>query len=203
MPPPSDDSGWQALYLRYGCFLCDLQELAKNHGSLSLNFDKCGLLLPERAPAPTPEVRASFPALFDFRSDGFRIAGSPICNTQFIKSFVDTKFIECVKKLDAIKQVGYRSPRAAHRLMTTCVVKLFGFLGATVPPYFTLLAFAAFDAHVESTFLHLLAPSGFDCSKDRMDRAKLKASLPSPYGCGLFKTFDQASISWWPLLLLV
>ena len=62
-----------ALYLRYGCFLRDLRELALKHGSLSLNFDKCGLLLPERAPAPTPEVRASFPALFDFRSDGFRI----------------------------------------------------------------------------------------------------------------------------------
>ena len=55
--------------------------------------------------------------------------------------------------------------------------------------------FATFDAHVESTFLHLLAPSGFECSQERMDRAKLKASLPSPYGCGLFKTFDQASIS--------
>src|SRR5687767_9800454 len=77
---------------------------------------------------------------------------------------------------------------------TTCVVKLFGFLGATAMLH---AEFATFDAHVVSTFLHLLTPSGFECSQERMDRAKLKASLPSPYGCGLFKTFDQASISWW------
>jgi hypothetical protein len=30
-----------------------------------------------------------------------------------------------------------------------------------------------------------------------MDRAKLKASLPSPYGAGLFKTFDQDCVAWW------
>ena len=30
-----------------------------------------------------------------------------------------------------------------------------------------------------------------------MDRAKLKASLPTPHGVGLFKTSDQGSIAWW------
>ena len=54
-----------------------------------------------------------------------------------------------------------------------------------------------FDQHVEATFLHLLAPSGFECSRERMDRAKLKASLPTPHGVGLFKTSDQGSIAWW------
>ena len=78
MPPPTDPGGWQELYLRYGCFLRDLRDLAVKHGGLRLNMDKCGLLLPPSAPDPNSEVRASFPALFDFRSDGFRIAGSPI-----------------------------------------------------------------------------------------------------------------------------
>ena len=160
-------------------------------------MDKCGLLLPECAPDPSPEVRATFPGLFDFRTDGFRIAGSPIGNASFITKFVESKYFECVRKLDAIKEVGYRSPKAAHRLITTCVVKLMTFLGSTVPPTFTLPVLATFDKYVESTFLHLLCPTGFECSAERMERAKLKASLPSPQGCGLFKTTDQASIGWW------
>ena len=81
--------------------------------------------------------------------------------------------------------------------MTTCVIKLMSFLSSTVPPAFTLPMLSTFDEHVESTFIHLLAPSGFDCSRDRMDRAKLKASLPVPFGCGLFKASDQGSIAWW------
>ena len=72
-----------------------------------------------------------------------------------------------------------------------------GFLSATVPPNFMMPVLRTFDEHVETTFLHLLAPSGFECSQERMDRAKLKASLPSPHGLGLFKTSDQGSIAWW------
>ena len=30
-----------------------------------------------------------------------------------------------------------------------------------------------------------------------LERAKLKAALPTPYGCGLFKATDQAGIAWW------
>jgi len=142
-------------------------------------------------------VRAMFPLLFDFRSDGFRIAGSPIGTSDFISKFVESKLFECIRKLEAIKQIGYRSARAAHRLMTTCVVKLMSFLSATVPPSFMMPILSTFDEHVETTFLHLLAPSGFECSQERMDRAKLKASLPTPHGVGLFKTSDQGSIAWW------
>ena len=154
-------------------------------------MDKCGLLLPPSAPAPNAEVKAMFPSMFDFRSDGFRIAGSPIGTTEFISKFVESKLFECIRKLEAIKQIGYRSARAAHRLMTTCVIKLMGFLSATVPPNFMMPVLRTFDEHVETTFLHLLAPSGFECSQERMDRAKLKASLPSPHGVGLFKTSDH------------
>lgn len=197
VPPPADPAAWQQLYLRYGCFLRDLCDLALQRAGLSLNMDKCGLLLPESAPAPSPEVRAAFPALFDFQTDGFRVAGSPIGKASFIAKFVESKIFESIRKLDAIKEVGYKSPRAAHRLMTTCVIKLTGFLSATVPPSFMLPMLRIFDEHVESTFLHLLNPVGFECSQERMERAKLKASLPSPHGCGLFKTVNQGSVSWW------
>ena len=84
MPPPTDPVDWQALYVRYGYFLRDLRDLALKHSGLSLNMDKCGLLLPASAPPPTAEVRAMFPVLFEFRSDGFRIAGSPIGTADFI-----------------------------------------------------------------------------------------------------------------------
>jgi hypothetical protein len=42
-----------------------------------------------------------------------------------------------------------------------------------------------------------MAPEGMECSQDRFDRAKLKASLPTPFGCGLFKSADQAGTAWW------
>src|SRR5690349_14476521 len=54
-----------------------------------------------------------------------------------------------------------------------------------------------FDQHVEGTFLHLLAPAGFECSQERVDRAKLKASLPTTHGGGLFKTVNQGAVAWW------
>ena len=81
--------------------------------------------------------------------------------------------------------------------MTTCVIKLMSFMAGTVPPAFTLPVLATFDDHVESTFLHLLAPTGFECSQERMARATVKLRLPSPHGCGLFKTSDQGCIAWW------
>ena len=111
----------RSFFIRYGCFLRDLRDLALTRGGLSLNVEKCGLLLPECAPEPSPEVRATFPALFDFRTDGFRIAGSPIGNAAFVTKFVESKLFECLRKLEAIKQVGHKSPKAAHRLMTTYV----------------------------------------------------------------------------------
>ena len=92
IPPPADADGWQALYMHYGCFLRDLRVLAAEYGGLSLNMDKCGLLLPLDAPQPSLEVRATFPPLFDFRSDGFRIAGSPIGTDTLFRSFLNQSF---------------------------------------------------------------------------------------------------------------
>jgi hypothetical protein len=197
VPPPSDPSGWQALYRRYGSFLQDLRSLALRHGGLHLNMDKCGILLPPGAPQPDAETRKSFPTLFDFRFDGFRVAGSPIGTDAFVTSFVETKLLDSLRKLHAIKTVGYQCPRAAHRLLSTCVSKLLGFIAATVPPGLAMPALATFDDHLSAAFLHILAPTGFECSQERMDRAKLKVSLPSSHGCGLFRSADQGSIAWW------
>jgi hypothetical protein len=58
-------------------------------------------------------------------------------------------------------------------------------------------AFFEFDAFIEAAFFEILSSSPIVCSEDRMFRAKLKLHLPTPVGCGLFKTADQGSFSWW------
>ena len=164
---------------------------------LTLNLEKGALLLPAGAPDPTPDVRALFPPQFEFCHDGIRIAGSPIGTDTFMHSFVNDKVAEANIKLNAIAQVGKKLPRESHRLLTSCATKLLSFIAATVPPHITLPELTRFDKHVESTFFRIIAPTGIECSQERCDRAKLKASLPTPFGCGLFKSADQADTAWW------
>ena len=54
-----------------------------------------------------------------------------------------------------------------------------------------------FDAFIEAAFFEILSSSPITCSEDRMFRAKLKLHLTTPVGCGLFKSTDQGSFSWW------
>lgn len=171
--------------------------LSESLAGLKLNQEKGALLLPAGAPLPTPEVRALFPPQFEFRQDGMRIAGSPVGTDSFMLSFVRAKVLEASGKLSAIKLVGRKSPRAAHRLLTSCATKLMSFLAVTVPPDISLPALTQFDLEVEKTFFEIISPSVTACSYERLERAKLKASLPSPSGCGLFKAADQAATAWW------
>jgi hypothetical protein len=199
VPPPASDSfdDWQALYLRYANCLKDLEELSELHAGLRLNPQKGALLLPTGAPLPALEVRAKFPVGFEFRQDGMRIAGSPVGTDAFMHEFLNDKVTETRAKLAAIKLVGRKSPRAAHRLLTACASKLMCFLAATVPPNVSLCAFAMFDQYIEDCFFDILTPTNTICSRERFERATLKASLPPPFGCGLFKVTDQARIAWW------
>jgi len=175
----------------------DIKELSFEIAGLTLNQEKGALLLPSGAPLPTAEVRALFPPVFEFRQDGMRIAGSPIGTDAFMQDFVQAKVVEAGVKLAAIKIVGKKSPHAAHRLLSSCGTKLLSFLATTVPPNICLPFLAAFDTEVEQTFFEIISPSLFSCSKERIDRARLKVSLPSPMGCGLFKATDQGGVAWW------
>jgi hypothetical protein len=199
VPPPIYGSfdAWQALYVRYAHCLHDIKELSFSLAGLRLNQEKGALLLPAGAPLPTPEVRALFPAQFEFRQDGMRIAGSPVGTDTFMRDFIQAKVTEATVKLSAIKLVGRKSPHAAHRLLTSCGTKLLCFLAATVPPNICLPFLSNFDAEVEKTFFEIISSSVIVCSRDRFERARLKASLPSPFGCGLFKAADQGGIAWW------
>ncbi len=195
--PPPASGDWQALYVRYANCLIDIRDLSFELAGLTLNAEKGALLLPRTAPLPTPEVRALFPAGFEFRQDGIRVAGSPVGNVAFMQGFVQAKVSEAKTKLSAIKVVGRKSPQAAHRLLSSCGTKLLCFLAATVPPNISLPFLADFDTEIEHTFLEILSPTPFVCSRERLDRARLKASLPSPFGCALFKSADQGGIAWW------
>jgi hypothetical protein len=199
VPPPASGTfdDWQALYVRYAHCLNDIAVFSLSLAGLRLNQEKGALLLPAGAPFPTPEVRALFPKQFEFRQDGMRIAGSPVGTDAFMRDFVQAKVVEASAKLAAIKLVGRKSPHAAHRLLSSCGTKLLCFLAATVPPNICLPFLHDFDSVVEQTFFEIISPTAFTCSQERMDRAKLKASLPSPIGCGLFKSSDQGGIAWW------
>jgi hypothetical protein len=199
VPPPASGSyaDWQLTYSRYADFLVALERLSFEHAGLSLNLDKAGLLLPPGAPLPSDEVRARFPPLFDFQQQGFRVAGSPIGTDTFMQAFVDEKVKDAQSKVVSIKVLGRKSPRAAHRLLTCCASKLMSYLSATVPPHIVLPSLHKFDAFIEAAFFEILSSSPIVCSEDRMFRAKLKLHLPTPVGCGLFKTADQGSFSWW------
>jgi len=199
VPPPASGSyaDWQLTYSRYADFLVALERLSFEHAGLSLNLDKAGLLLPTGAPLPSDEVRARFPPLFDFQQQGFRVAGRPIGTDTFMQAFVDEKVRDAQSKVVSIKVLGRKSPRAAHRLLTCCASKLMSYLSATVPPHIVLPSLHKFDAFIEAAFFEILSSSPIVCSEDRMFRAKLKLHLPTPVGCGLFKTADQGSFSWW------
>jgi hypothetical protein len=110
---------------------------------------------------------------------------------------VDDKITEARHKIAAIKLVGLKCPRAAHRLLTCCASKLMSYLSATVPPHIMVPALRTFDSLLISAFLDVLSPTPIVCSEDRMLRAKLKLSLPAPAGCGLLKTASKCAFTWW------
>ena len=199
IPPPLSDSyvDWQLTYTLYADFLRELKRLSFEYADLSLNLEKSALLLPFGAPLPSDEVRAKFPPSFDFQQEGVRIAGSPVGTDAYMRMFVDDKIKEAHMKVGSIKVLGLRSPRAAHRLLTCCASKLMSHLSSTVPPHIMLPALRTFDDLIQSAFLQILSSTPIICSEDRMFRAKLKLSLPTPAGCGLFKAATQGSFSWW------
>lgn len=198
VPPPSSDTpdGWETLFTRYAAFLEELKKSALELAGLSLNFDKCGLLLPEFCPSPSPLVRGLFPPGFEFQTRGFRVAGSPIGTMEFMAEFCDSKLRDAASKLQAIKGLGSKSARVTHRLLTSCGTKLLTFLAATVPPSVMSPVLESFDKCINSAFFSALSPVPFECSKARFDRAELRTALPAPFGCGLFRAADQGRAAW-------
>lgn len=69
------------------------------------------------------------------------------------------------------------------------------YLSSTVPPHIMFPALQTFDTFITDTFLLILSP--IVCSEDRLFRAKLKMSLPTPVGCGLTKTHTHCPFAWW------
>jgi hypothetical protein len=196
-PPPLSDTyeAWQACYRRYAEFLSDLKSLAAKLTGLTLNAAKSGLLLPAGAPDPSDEVKLLFPPSFTFTRDGMRIAGSPVGTDAYMSDFVKRKVYEACDKVNTIKGLAKRSPRAAHRLLSACASKLLSFVGSTTPPHITLPLLSHFDDHLQSAFLDVVSPSPLHCSADRLQRAKLKMTLRTPFGCGIFLSAKQAPVS--------
>ena len=134
--------------------------------------------------------------MINYQTNKFRVAGSPIGTRVFMEDFAEKKLAEAVGKLQAIKSLGSKNARATHRLLVTSGTKLMSFLASTVPPSVMLPVLERFDKHVDAVFFATLAPGGFTCSIARHERARLRASLPAPHGCGLFRAVDQGQVAW-------
>jgi len=111
-----------------------------------------------------------------------------------MKEFAEKKLAE--SQVAGDQESGTKNARATHRLLVTCGTKLLNFLANTVPPSVMLSVLERFDNHVDSVFFGTLAPGGVTCSGERLERARLRASLPSPHGSGLFRAADQGKVAW-------
>jgi hypothetical protein len=199
LPPPSEDSltAWQNLYIEYACLLADLKRLSKEDLGLTLNLDKCGLLLPINAPEPAPEVKALFAPGFKFHRDGLRIGGAPVGTETYTDAFVATKVQEATDKLKILVPLSTKMAHAGQRLLSSCATSLLNHIASTVPPEFVLHHLHEYDRAVTSTLLSIIEFAEPNCSKERLKRAELRMSLPAPKGMCIYKTVDFASIAWW------
>ena len=200
-PPPEDVTSREAWIIRLRRYAAALTKLKDSVRMcrLSMNPSKGALLLPPECPDPDTETLALFPTGFRFLRDGVVIAGAPIGNDAFILDFVAKKVTEARLKLPAVEAMARKDPRASHRLLSSCVTKLHSYLSVTVPPQYIMTSVRDFDSEVSDVFFRVISPhtellKGTDA---RMVRARLKASLPAPNGCGLFATSDQCAVGWW------
>lgn len=197
-PPPESDTedAWREVFVRYASMLKDLAAELATIG-LAFNRSKSELLLPRGARGLAhlcPELNP--------QSEGIVVAGAPIGTDVFISDFVKTKLAEWKGKLPAILGVARKSPRAAHRLLTVSATRLPTYFASTIPPEYTYDALREFDHAITDAFFQIVDPQAqmATTGEDRVQRALLKVTVPTPRGCGLFIPSDQAAISWWASL---
>ena len=157
---PSIDSpdAWQDLYVRLADFLNRYTELAWDMCSLRQNLSKSAIVLPLNAPQPSSEVLDLFPRGFKFhhvdnssqqgvlfpnRSDGMVICGAPVGSDFYIQDFVRWKTNAAICKVRAITQLGnsdiITTPKhVAFKLLASSGSRLLSYIGAAVPPQFTV-----------------------------------------------------------------
>lgn len=192
-PPLGDD--WQGRMSQYGRCREMLKVEASKVG-LSLSPTKGALLCPPACPPPDPDVKSLFPEGYCFTKEGVIIAGAPIGSDDYVMEAVKCKLGEARLKLAAAITLGNKNARAGHRIITSCFIKVLGYLSTTVPPEFVKEALHAFDEDVFRAFLDIICPENLELEGDRMERVIAKARLPAPHGCGLFATEDHGSAAW-------
>ena len=164
---------------------------------LALNARKCALLLPEGCPLPDEGTRAMFPAEQQFPTDGFIVTGAPVGKDSFVAGVVRQKCEEAKLKLKAAQSMGAKDARAAQRLISSCFTKMLNFVATTVPPQITQSMLRELDDAVYEAFIGIVS-TGEPVRMEgaRGERAKAKARLPAPHGCGLFSVADFGAVAW-------
>ena len=216
-PETDTPEAWQDQYVLLSKFLHRYTELAWNMCSLRQNLSKSAIVLPSNAPHPSTEVLALFPAGFKFhhvsnssqqgvvfpnRTDGMVICGAPVGSDFYIHEFVRWKMNAAIQKIQAISNFGRSdiipTPKhAAFKLLASSGTKLLSYIGAAVPPQYTVSHFKKFDNVVRNAFLGLLYPDRVEIT-ERIERSYHRATLSiAKGGLGLLKASVSAASSWW------
>ena len=215
-PDQDDYDGWQALFKKLAAFLERYESLAWDYCSLRQNIAKSSIVLPANAPKPTEEILQLFPDTFKFhhvsnvvdartpfkdRTDGIVICGAPVGSDFYLDAFARWKTDTAIAKIIAIRRLSESTviptpKHVAFKLLASCGTKLLSYLGTTVPPPFTVHYLRKYDNHLKTAFFQLLEDP--ECTKSRMSRAHLKATLPiGQGGLGLLKSSVSAAVLWW------
>ena len=208
---------WQDQFVLLSKFLHRYTDLAWEMCSLRQNLSKSAIVLPSNAPHPSSEVLDLFPAGFKFhhvnnlsqigvafpnRTDGMVICGAPVGSDFYIDEFVRWKTNAATQKIQAISTFGKSdiiptSKHAAFKLLASSGTKLLSYVGAAVPPQYTVRHFKKFDNVVRNVFLGLLYPDRV-VTTERFERSYHRATLSiAKGGLGLLKASVSAASSWW------
>ena len=217
-PEVDTPEAWQDQYVLLSKFLHRYTQLAWDMCSLRQNLSKSAIILPLNAPHPLPEVLDLFPEGFKFhhvsnasqqgvafpnRTDGMVICGAPVGSAFYINEFVKWKMNAAIQKIQAIGNFGRSdiipTPKhAAFKLLASSGTKLLSYVGAAVPPQYTVSHFKKFDNVVRNTFLGLLYPDSVLAITERIERSYHRATLSiAKGGLGLLKASVSAASSWW------
>ena len=180
---PAEPAEANATLHRLRDALSSLAEHAQEALSLSLNIDKCALLLPHGHSATDFDcfVGIKVTAL------GMRVAGAPIGDDGFCAEFVGLKVDAAVEKVRSLRGID---PQVGVLLLRKCCMPALNYLAQVVPPSLAAQHFARFDALVADFLLELLTLPGRArspaCADARMSVFRQRLRLPTFFnGAGL------------------
>ena len=176
MPTPQNEEEWHNLYQMVSDFLKDFEILGRPKGVI-LNMDKCEFLIPTSSPQPKSGVLPE--GLI--KRDGLIIAGVPCGSNQFINEFLEDKTLQIAKKIKCILTAAKQEPQGVTRLLKH-ISQSWTYISRIIPPDFMKEYYERFDTLIFYGLCQSITSPGEEditgiCSRERLERAKLKSQL--------------------------